>query len=321
MLDVRKLRLLRELHARGTVAAVAEAVAYTPSAVSQQLAQLQVEAGVALTERVGRRLRLTDAGLRLVGHADALLAQLEEAEADLQAAAGKVGGTLRVASLQTPLISLVPVAHASLRRHHPDLRLELREMEPEEALPALALGELDAAVAEDYDFAPRRVYPDLLKEELGSDEVLLVLPAGHPAAVGEGAVALDAVAHEPWITANEDTRFGQMVERACRGAGFEPDVHHRCNDALIMLALVAGGAGVALVPSLVRPEGRPGLAVRRVADYDLRRTIFVFTRRSGRQRPGLEALAAALRDAAGEHLSPATGSGRRTRRGARAPGG
>jgi DNA-binding transcriptional LysR family regulator len=321
MLDVRKLRLLRELHARGTVAAVAEALAYTPSAVSQQLAQLQREAGVALTERVGRRLRLTEAGLRLVGHADALLAQLEEAEADLQAAAGAVGGTLRVASLQTPLISLVPGAHAVLRRRHPDLRLELREMEPEEALPALALGELDAAVAEDYDFAPRRVYPDLLKEELGGDEVVLALPEGHPAAADGGAVALADLAGDPWITANEGTRFGQMVERACRGAGFEPDVHHRCNDALIMLSLVAAGAGVALVPSLVRPEGRPGIVVRHVGDYDLSRTIFLFTRRSGRQRPGLEALAGALREAAGEHLSPVSTSGRRTRRGGAARSG
>src|SRR3712207_5533989 len=114
MLDVRKLRLLRELHARGTIAAVAEAMLYTPSAVSQQLAALQREAGVPLTERVGRRLRLTEAGLRLVDHADALIGRLEEAEADLQAAAGTVAGRVRVASLQTPLISVVPVANRIL---------------------------------------------------------------------------------------------------------------------------------------------------------------------------------------------------------------
>jgi DNA-binding transcriptional LysR family regulator len=275
MLDVRKLRLLRELHARGTVAAVAEAVAYTPSAVSQQLAQLQAEAGVALTERVGRRLRLTEAGLRLVGHAEALLAQLEEAEADLQAASGAVRGTIRVASLQTPLISLVPVAHRLLRERHPELRLELREMEPEDALPAVSLGELDAAVAEEYDFAPRPVVANLVKEELGADEVVVALPPDHPAARSGGPVALADLAGQPWVSAYGETRFAQMSERACRLAGFEPDVHHRCNDALIMLALVAGGSGVALVPRAgpAGPAPRRGRQARgrlRPAAHDLR---------------------------------------------------
>src|SRR3954467_6874916 len=141
MLDVRKLLLLRELHARGTVAAVAESLAYTPSAVSQQLAALQREAGVALTERVGRRLRLTDAGLSLVGRADALLEQLEAAEADLQAAAGTVAGTLWVAALRPPRMPLVPGALRRLHEEHPDLRVEVPEAEPEESLPAVALGE------------------------------------------------------------------------------------------------------------------------------------------------------------------------------------
>src|SRR3954453_19194473 len=131
MLDVRKLTLLRELHARGTVAAVAESLAYTPSAVSQQLSALQREAGVELTERVGGRLRLTDAGVRLVGRADALLEQLEAAEAELQAAAGTVAGTLRVGSLQTPLMALVPGALTWLGDRHPDLRVEVVESEPE----------------------------------------------------------------------------------------------------------------------------------------------------------------------------------------------
>lgn len=305
MLDLRKLRLLRELHARGTIAAVAEAVGYTPSAVSQQLAQLQREAGVALTERVGRRLRLTEAGVRLVGHADALLARLEEAEADLQAAAGKVGGTLRVSSLQTPLISLVPVANRLLAERHPDLRVELQEMEPEDALPALVLGGIDAAVAEEYDFAPRPVLDELVKEELGRDEVLVAVPREHPAAARSGPISLRDLAGDVWINAYDDTRFAQMVARACRLAGFEPDVRHRCNDAEIQMALVASGAGVGLVPGLARPERHAAVAARSVADFELQRTIYVFTRRSGRRRPALEALADALREGAREHLRTA----------------
>src|SRR5688500_12672510 len=176
MLDLRKLLLLRELHARGTVAAVAEALAFTPSAVSQQLAQLQREAGVALTERAGRRLQLTDAGLRLVEHADALIARVEEAEAELQAAAGAIHGRLRIASLQTPMLALVAPAMKALTDAHPQLRVELTEMEPEQGLPALALGELDLVVAEEYEDAPRRRHPGLEREELCRDDIVVVLP-------------------------------------------------------------------------------------------------------------------------------------------------
>jgi DNA-binding transcriptional LysR family regulator len=307
MLDLRKLRLLRELHARGTVAAVAEALAYTPSAVSQQLAALQAEAGVPLTERIGRRLRLTEAGVRLVEHADALLGRLEEAEADLQSAAGTVGGTLRVASLPTPLISVVPVANATLAVRYPGLRVELTEMEPEDALPALSLGEIDAAIAEEYDFAPRPVRPDLDKEELGGDEVLVAVPRDHPAAERPGPISLRSLAGDPWVNAHEDTRFAEMVVGACRLAGFEPDIRHRCNDAQIEMALIASGACVGLVPSLARPDRYEGVVTRSVADFDLHRTVYVFTRRSGRRRPSLEALTAALREGARDHLTPPGG--------------
>src|SRR4051812_20516473 len=180
MIDLRRLLLLRELHARGTVAAVAGALAYSPSAVSQGLAALQREAGVPLTERVGRRLRLTEAGLRLVEHADALLARLEVAEAELQAAAELVAGRLRLSGGRAgagPVAGrrrrgggrwaappLVPPALDALARRHPALRIELVEAEPEEALPAVALGELDVAIAEEYDHAPRAVPPTLERE-------------------------------------------------------------------------------------------------------------------------------------------------------------
>ena len=297
MLDVRKLRLLRELHARGTVTAVAEALSYTPSAVSQQIAQLQAEAGVALTERVGRRLHLTDAGVRLVGHTETVLAHLEAAEADLEGAAGVVRGTVRVASLQTPLMSLVPAAHRLLRERHPALRVELLQLEPEAALPAVALGELDASVAEEYAFAPRHVAPGLARDELGSDEVVVALPRDHPAAAETGPIALSTLASEPWACDFEGTHFAQMMETACRLAGFTPDVRHRC-DVRILLALVAAGSAVALVPTLPHPERHEGIVVRPVADHELRRTIAVFTRLPARGRPAIAALVDALGDAA-----------------------
>ena len=133
MLDLRRLRLLHELHARGTIAAVAEALRFTPSAVSQQLAVLEREAGVALLERAGRGVRLTDAALVLVGHADALLERAEQAEADLAAAAGRVAGRGRIASFQSAAFHLVVPALQALARDAPELRCELVEAEPEES--------------------------------------------------------------------------------------------------------------------------------------------------------------------------------------------
>lgn len=299
MLDLRKLLLLRELHARGTVAAVAEALAYTPSAVSQQLAQLQREAGVPLTERVGRRLRLTDAGLRLVGHADVLLGQLELAEAELQEAAGSVHGRLRLASLQTPLLSLVPPALDVLAQRHPDVRVELVEMEPEQSLPAVALGELDVAVAEEYDDAPRRRFPELEREELCRDTIGIALPRDHPRALSGGPIALRDLAGEAWLSAHADTQFAQTQLRSCRLiGGFEPDVRHWANDIAILIALVAAGQGIVLLPGLAAAERDPRVAVRPIADADLGRTIYAFHRRTASGRPSVRALVDALRETA-----------------------
>ena len=299
MLDLRKLLLLRELHARGTVAAVAEALAYTPSAVSQQLAQLQREAGVPLTERVGRRLRLTDAGLRLVGHADVLLAQLEQAEAELQEAAGSVHGRLRLASLQTPLLSLVPPALDVLARRHPDVRVELVEMEPEQSLPAVALGELDVAIAEEYDDAPRRRYPELEREELCRDTISIALPRDHPRAASGAPIALGDLAEEAWLSPHADTQFAQTQQRSCRlVGGFEPDVRHWANDIAILMALVAAGQGIVLIPGLADAGRDDRIAVRPVADTDLGRTIYAFSRRTASGRPSVRALVEALRESA-----------------------
>jgi DNA-binding transcriptional LysR family regulator len=275
MLDLRKLHLLRELHVRGTVAAVADALAFTPSAVSQQLSQLQREAGVPLTERVGRRLRLTDAGLRLVEHAEVLLARVEEAEAELQDAAGAVRGRIRLASLQTPLLSLVPPALDVLAARHPEVRVELVEMEPEVSLPSLALGELDLAIAEEYDDAPRRRHPELVRETLCRDDIVVALPRDHPAARDGGPVSLRGLAGEAWLSPHPDTQFAAMLLRSCRlVGGFEPDIRHWANDIAILVALVAARQGITMLPGLARRAGRarrgPGDSRGRARPHDLR---------------------------------------------------
>jgi DNA-binding transcriptional LysR family regulator len=298
MLDVRRLRLLSELHERGTVTAVAEALAYTPSAVSQQLATLEREAGVPLLERDGRRLRLTDAGRGLVEHAEAVIARLELAESELAAAAGEeVAGRVRVAAFQTAASGLVLPLLGTLASEHPRLRLELIEMEAEEALDLLRRGELDLAVAEEYDYAPRSREPSIVMREICRDPLVIVLPAAHAlAAADPETVPLAALAGEVWASPRSGTAFDDSMVRACRAlGGFEPDRRHRSNDLAVLEQLVAAGEAVALLPSLGRPGRVPGVVVRRVAGAPLERSILLAVRRASAGRAALAAVSEALR--------------------------
>jgi DNA-binding transcriptional LysR family regulator len=300
MYDVRRLRLLRELAARGTVTAVAEALAYTPSAVSQQLAQLERDAGVALLERAGRGVRLTEAGRRLAGHADAIMAQMEAAEADLAGLSGHAAGRLRVACFQTAAGALVLPALSTLQARHPAVRTELVDMEAEEALPGLRLGEHDLVVAEEYDHAPRRRDPAFERTELGHDRMLLALPGSHPLA-GQERVGLADLAGEAWVTSHADTLFAAMLVRACRAAGgFEPQVRHRSNDLRLLFELVVAQQVVALVPALGRGWLVPGVVLRPPAGPALERRIFTAIRRGTSTHPTLQAARSALADRARE---------------------
>ena len=301
MLDLRRLRLLRELRERGTIAAVAEAMTYTPSAVSQQLAQLEREAGVPLLERVGRGVRLTDAALGLVEHTEVVLARLEQAEAELVAAEGELHGVVRIASFQTALRELVAPILRPLSDQHPRLRCELLELEAEEALPLLRAGDLDIAVAEEYREAPRPRDAALERIHVAYDRIVLVLHRDHPAAQRE-KVRLRDLADTPWCTAGPDTLFGDMLTRTCRAAGgFEPDIPYRADDVQILLQMAAEGHAAALVPSLGRPGSEPRVVVRPIAGVELERSIFAAVRRGSAGRPTIAAVIEALR-AQAEHL-------------------
>jgi DNA-binding transcriptional LysR family regulator len=308
MYDVRRLRLLRELAARGTVTAVADALAYTPSAVSQQLAQLERDAGVPLLERAGRGVRLTEAGRRLAGHADAIMARMEAAEADLAGLSGRAAGRLRVACFQTAAAALVLPALMSLQAQHPAIQPELLDVEAEESLPGLRLGEYDLVVAEEYDHAPRRRDPALERAELGLDHMLVALPGSHPLA-GQERVPLGELAGELWVTARDDTLFAAMVARACRAAGgFEPDIRHRSNDLRLLFELVAREQAVALIPALGKGWVIPGVVVRPPAGPPLDRRIFTAVRRGTGARPTIRALQQALAARAQElGLAPCAG--------------
>ena len=302
MLDLRRLRLLHELNARGTIAAVADALQFTPSAVSQQLAVLEREAGLPLLERAGRGVRLTDAALVLVGHAEALLERAERAEAELAGATGSVGGRGRIASFQSVALHVAVPAMRELARDAPGLRCELVEAEPEESLPALALGDVDLVLADEWQHQPLARPTGVDREDLWRDPVHLVLPADHPAARRHSrAVPLAELAGESWATGHHETGWEAMTERTCRQLGeFDPDIRHRTNDSVTTLALVAGGRAVTLLPALVDPGAHPGIAVRAIAEGSAHRTIFTATRIVDAERPSVQALLAAVRTAAAD---------------------
>src|SRR3954447_8716665 len=207
MLDLRRLRLLRELAARGTIGAVAEALTYSPSAVSQQLARLEREAGVPLLERVGRNVRLTAAAHTLVGHTDALLARLEAAEAELEATADKITGTLRVAAIQSAGLYLLAPALHRLSAEHPALRVEVSDLEPEESMPALALGSLDLVLGDEYPFLPRAPDSRPDGETLLEEHFRLMSPGGPPPAERGGPVGLADLRDEPWAMGKLGTHY------------------------------------------------------------------------------------------------------------------
>ena len=297
MLDLRRLRLLHELHRLGTVSAVADALSYSPSTVSQQLRVLEREAGTPLFEPAGRRVRLTDAAIVLAEHAGRLLAGAERAEADLAAAAaGAVEGVVRVGSFQTASLRLLLPAMNALRESHPGVRVRLVEAEPEPALEALRSHALDLVLADEWAGTPHPRWPGLEREDLFTEPLRVALPGGHPLAAAGGPVALRALAGEAWATGYPGGGMAALVRRVCNEhGGFEPDVRHETNELTMLLALVAAGHAVTLLPDLALVGDVTGVAVRPVADTRLTRTLFTAVRAGADRRPALAAVRAAIK--------------------------
>jgi len=297
MLDVRRLRVLHAVSAYGSVTAAATALGYSAPAVSQQLAALEREVGMRLTERVGRGLELTPAAMILVGHTDVLLARLESAEADLAALRDQVAGQVSLAAFPSAAATFVPAAWAALALAAPQVRLDLTEMEPEESLPAVLRGETDVAVAHEYDLLPRPLDPLFERRELCTDPVLLAVPAGHPLAAASAPVPLEALSGLPFLAPRDSTSCAEMIQRACARAGFVPRVVARASDFAVLLSLVAAGAGVTLVPALAAP--RPSAGVRLLAPAEpVTRQVFAVSRRGGDRKPAVRVVLDALAEQA-----------------------
>ncbi|MFJ5924183.1 LysR family transcriptional regulator [Kitasatospora sp. NPDC092948] len=283
MLDVRRLRLLRELAHLGTIAAVADALAFSPSAVSQQLSVLEREAGVPLLERTGRRVALTPAGRNLVRHTEAVLELLERADAELAHARSGLAGPLRIGAYPSAVRALVPAALAELASRHPELEAMVSEVDPAAVAAALRAGELDLALVHEYDLVPGEP-----EEGIALTGPVFAEPL-YLAARTAGALADHRTG--AWITAPPGTLCHELTQRACQAAGFSPRIRHRVDDFASQLALVAVGQGVALVPHLGTGNCPPGVVLTRLPIYRRTRTAF---RAGAAAHPAVAAFAAAL---------------------------
>jgi DNA-binding transcriptional LysR family regulator len=303
MLDVRRMRVLREVAAQGSFSAAAEALSFTQSAVSQQVAALEREAATKLVERGARGIRLTPAGHALVSHADAILSRLDDAEQELAAIAGLKGGRLRTASFQSAGATLVPRALAEFHRRHPDVDLSASTAESPEARDLLRSGEIDVAIVEDFEAQPL-ISPDLETEHLLDDPYYIALPTGHRLAERK-RVALTELADEDWINSCPGTTCDQVVLNACRAAGFEARVVVQCDANDQMQACVAGGLGVAMWPQLALAHVRPGVEVKQVAGTQVVRRIHAATLAGAYRSAATEAMLGILRETAEEFRTDA----------------
>ena len=290
MIDVRRLRLLSELSHRGTITAVADALAYTPSAVSQQLAALEREAGVPLLERSGRRVALTPAGTVLARYGESVLAVLEEAAAALAATRAGLSGRLRIGAFPSAAHTILPPALVTLGREHPGLELMVTELDPVAVPGALRAGTIDVALTFVYDYVPAEPDPALDGEPLLEEPVYLATAAGPPT---PGQTSIQDWRDAPWIAGSPGTLCHSMVIRACQACGFTPRIRHHADDFATVLALVAAGQGVSLVPQLGVAETPPGV---RLAPVTARRRTSVAYRKGTSRHPAVAAFAAAVRE-------------------------
>jgi DNA-binding transcriptional LysR family regulator len=307
MLDVRRLRLLVELSRRGTLAAVAEALSYSPSSVSQQLNLLEREVGVPLLVQVGRRVQLTPQALVLVEHGQAVLDRLEEAEADVARSLTSVGGTVRIAVFQSAAHAVVPQALTLLRAEHPSLRVEVTEREPELALFDVAARDFDLVVAEQYPGHTRAHREDLDRVHLAADTIRLALPPSSGAAPSGGYRAaytsLAAASDMPWVLEPTGTASREWAEQLCRDAGFEPDVRFETADLMAHIRLIRSGNAVGLLPDLVWAGEEPSVSLVDLPGHP-EREVFTSTRRAAAERPAVVACRDALTRAARQTATP-----------------
>lgn len=295
MIDTRRLRTLRAVADHGTVTAAAVALHLTPSAVSQQLVALEHEVGHRLFVRDGRGVHLTAVGKIMLGHTNEVLAQLERAEAEVAAYSDGTAGEVTVACFATAISAVLSPAITSLRATAPGLQVRVRDAEGDQSLTMLLDGEADLAIAVEYRGGPDAADRRLSRVPLYAEPFDLVLPETH-SLTGRDA-PLSGFGDETWIGPYPGNPVRDVIAFACEQAGFTPHFAHCSDDFRAVVALVAAGTGVALVPRLaLRDMAQPGIAVRHVPGPE--RRVFAAVRRGAESHPLLRPLLATLRDLA-----------------------
>lgn len=291
-MDLERLRVLHAVHQAGSVTGAARALHVTTSAVSQQLARLEREAGQRLTERHGRGIRLTGAGELLAREAGDLLDHAEQVQARLAAHHGAVAGTLSVGAFATAARGLLPGTLRDLRSRYPDLSVSLAEREPHEAIPALSQGDLDVAVVQEWPGSPLAVPEGLARRNLLEDAFDVALPAGHPLA-GQDSITITQLADEDWISWSTGQVCHDWLVRTLRAHGAQPRIRHTASEHSTQLALVAAGLGAAVIPQLGR-EPAPALIRFVPIDPPPVRCVYALWRASSGPRPVITATLDAL---------------------------
>lgn len=307
MLDLERLRVLRAVATYGSVSGAADVLHVTTSAVSQQLAKLEREAGQKLVERNGRGIRLTDAARLLASHAEDILQQVETAQADLEAYRGAAVGTLSVAAFPTAARGLLAQAAAVIADAHPRLTVHIREAEPHHSVAQVARGEIDLAVVQDWFNVPLAIPGELEKAAVTDDVADIAVPTDDRLA-GREIIELDELTGAKWISQSEGAICRDWLVLTMRRRDVEPIIVHIADEYATQLAMVAAGLGYAVLPRLGRGDVPPGVRLVRV-DPALTRHVYAIWRREAARRPAIRATVDALRQSA--TLTPAIGPGAR----------
>ncbi len=289
MLDVKRLRILREVANRGSFSGAGEALYLSQSAVSQQVATLEREVGMSLLERTSAGPKLTDAGQALVTHTDAVICRLEEAERELAAIAGLEGGRLRLVSFPTASATLVTRAVSSFRDRHPAVELHLGEAEPLDSVPALKRGEFDLAITYDFEVNPDPEDRDIERRLLLEEQMQVALPPDHRLA-SRKAIRLTDLAEEEWVIGASSGSCRAHVIHLCQAAGFEPRISFESDDYQVLQGLASAGMGVALLPDLAMAGKHPALEVRPVAPTPPVRRVWATSLAEGSRAPATDAM-------------------------------
>jgi DNA-binding transcriptional LysR family regulator len=308
MLDVRRLRVLREVAVRGSFSAAADALAFTQPAVSRQIATLEAEAGAQLVERSARGIRLTPAGELLVGHAEAILDRLATAESQLAALADGTRGRLRLGAFPSANATLIPLAIAAFRDAHPGIELRLAEQVTSASLAAVAAGDLDLAV---LSSAAGLEAPDgVALEPLMDDPHYVALPRAHPLA-GEAELTLADLREETWVEGHASECTNALLAAAER-AGFTPRIAFEAAQWLGKQGLVAAGVGVTLIPSVALATVRDDVVVRALASDAPMRRIWLARQDGGYVAPAVAPMREILHRVAADYapLEPKSGGAR-----------